>query len=52
MTSAPPSPSIVSDPEPPVIVFANVEPRIVIALETAAALTLVKSLTVVTPDTI
>ena len=50
MTSEPPSPSMVSAPEPPLIVFAAVEPRIVKAPARAAALTFWKSLIVVEPD--
>ena len=42
MMSAPPAPSIVSLPVPPVSVFAAVEPVMLFAAETAEASTLIK----------
>ena len=50
MTSAPPSPSIVSLPEPPVIVLAPVEPSRVMLVATALASILVKRVTLVEPE--
>ena len=45
MTSLPPSPSMVSLPVPPLIVFPSVEPRIDRAVAMPEALTLVKLVT-------
>ena len=51
MTSAPPSPSIVSLALPALIVLAEVLPKMVIAAVVPLAFTLVKLVTVVVPDT-
>ena len=51
MTSAPPSPSIVSAPEPAEIVFAAVEPMIESAVEMALAFTFAKFVTTGVPVT-
>ena len=45
MISEPPLPSMVSAPEPPLIVFAAVEPRIESAVVVAVAVTLLKPVT-------
>ena len=50
ITSSPPSPSMVSDAEPPVIVLAAAEPKIVIEVDTALASTFRKFLIVVVPE--
>ena len=50
MTSPPPSPSMVSLPDPPEIVFATVEPRIVNVVAMPLALTLVMFVSVTPPD--
>ena len=49
MTSAPPSPSRVSEPAPPEMVLAAVEPRIEKAPARPVAVTFWKSFTVVVP---